>query len=262
MVNLLPILIVVSVAMIPAYADYGLNGVGYATSDQQISDTSIDLKLDSTKVALQGGLQIGDQIHSLKNIDLSFFQNSKIFRLGATSNDGLEIRGTGRLVTSSSHGSIYQMNGLAIKDDASQRLNLSLVLTQSESKIQTEAKEKQDVLLLVKHFNRVQWKNLYKFTAKTFDPKSNHLSNFDQTSGYVKGVGITAKITDPLGNVIKISNGTTTKFGYYEDRLLIPDNARTGPYVLNVTAYGENYKTTSKELTFFVIPLGTNPTAE
>ncbi len=258
------VLIVISMAMAPIYADYGLDGVGYTISDRQIQDTSISLKLDSAMVVLQGGsLQIGAQLHSLTNADLSFFQNSKIFRLGATSNDGLEVTGTGRLVTSNSHGSIYQMTGLAIKDDTSQRMTLSLMFAKSESDAQqTKVKEKQDVLLLVKHFNRVQWKNLYKFTVKTFDPKSNPLSNFDQASGYIAGVGITAKVTDPLGNIIKISNGTTTEFGYYEDRLIIPDNARTGPYLLNVTAYGENYKATSEELTFFVIPLGTNPTAE
>jgi uncharacterized protein YfaS (alpha-2-macroglobulin family) len=59
---------------------------------------------------------------------------------------------------------------------------------------------------------------------------------------------------DPLGNAVKSFTGQTQKFGYYEDSFLIPDNARLGTWKLNVTASGDQFKTTSKEFVFFVDP--------
>jgi uncharacterized protein YfaS (alpha-2-macroglobulin family) len=115
--------------------------------------------------------------------------------------------------------------------------------------------------LLVDHYNRVEWKHQYKFVVRSFDPQLNTNYEFYKTSGYLEGVHISAKITDPLGNVIKISNGITQKFGYYEDSIIIQDNARTGNYVLSVTASGKDFNTSTKELAFLVVPLSSTDTA-
>jgi hypothetical protein len=51
----------------------------------------------------------------------------------------------------------------------------------------------------------------------------------------------------------------TQKFGYYEDSVIIPDNARTGIYKLVVTVSGEKHQSITKEFTFVVFPLNTRP---
>jgi hypothetical protein len=172
----------------------------------------------------------------------------------------MTIKMNGKLVTSNDDGSIYQLNGYADEKDGSHKLILHVVIA-PESTIHGSSDDKQNILLLVDHYDRVEWKSQYKFIVKTYDPKSNPMSSFHLNSGFLEGVQIRAMITDPLGNTIKVSDGMTKKFGYYEDTLIIPDNARTGLYTLNVTASGEKFNTTTKELTFLVIPLLPPPTA-
>lgn len=248
--------------------DYLLVGTGYGISQNVVHDTTIQLALkipDGQEVILQSGqVLLGDGSHSIKNLDLSFLRNGKLFRINAVSNDDLTVKGMGRLVTSNEDGSIYQITARATKENTSQKIILLATLMQDKTiqaqttQAETEPEQKQDVLLLVEHHNRVEWKSQYKFVVRTFDSQLNANYEFYKTSGYLEGVQISAKITDPLGNVIKVSNGTTQKFGYYEDSIIIQDNARTGNYVLNVTASGKNFNTSTKELTFLVIPLSTD----
>ncbi len=251
-----------------ANTEYLLVGTGYGISQNTVHDTTIQLALmimNGQDVMLQSGhILLGDDSHSIKNLDLSFLRNGKLFRINAVSNDDLTIKGMGRLITSNEDGSIYQITARTTKENTSQKIILLATLMQDKTtqaqipQAQTELIQKQDVLLLVEHYDRVEWKSQYKFAVRTFDPQLNTNHEFHKTSGYLEGASISAKITDPLGNVIKVSNGVMQKFGYYEDDLLIPDNARTGNYVLNVTVSGKNFNTSTKELTFFVIPLSTD----
>ncbi|MGQ0771745.1 MAG: hypothetical protein ACT4NT_03110 [Nitrososphaerota archaeon] len=243
-------------------ADYLLVGTGYEISQNTVHDTTIQLALkimNGQEVILQSGqILSGDGSHSIKNLDLSFLRNGKLFRINAVSNDDLTVKGMGKLITSNEDGSIYQITARTTKENTSQKIILLATLMQDKiTQAQTESVHKQDVLLLVEHYDRVEWMSQYKFVVRTFDPQLNTNYEFYKVSGYLEGVQISAKITDPLGNVIKVSNGTTQKFGYYEDSIIIQDNARTGNYVLNVTTSGENFNTSTKELTFFVIPLST-----
>ncbi|NDF46820.1 MAG: hypothetical protein EB158_01210 [Nitrosopumilaceae archaeon] len=128
-------------------------------------------------------------------------------------------------------------------------------LQQIQSISPEESTSAKDLLLLAKQNNRVQWKDLYKFTIRAFDKQSNPQSDFNTNTGYVNGVQISVTVKDTVGNVVKTTTGTTQKFGYYEDSILIPDNARTGVYTVTVTASAKNYHTITKSLSFTVIPL-------
>lgn len=243
-------------------ANYSFAGSGYVISKGNVHDVVIDLALENNggKLAFKNGnILMGTESHSINDLSLSLSRNGKTIEIDAVADDTI-IKMTGKLVASNENGSIYQLSGRADGKNYSQRLVLHALIA-PEKTTQAASIGKQEVLLLVEHYNRVEWKSQYKFIVKTFDPKLNPTANFHMTSGFLEGIKIHAAVMDPLGNTIKTSEGVTTKLGYYQDTLIIPDNARTGIYILNVTASGENFKTTSKELTFLVIPLLSPPTA-
>jgi hypothetical protein len=245
--------------------DYFLSASGYKISDDAASKMTLDFQLEmvspANPILRQGTLVLDDEERTIESFNLILYRDGRLFRLNAESDD-LTIRANGRMLASNQEGSIYQLSGATTKDGVSERFLLVAILkpiegqkTESAEMLpEKEQVEKKDALVLVQHVDRVEWMGLYKFTVRTFDPLLNSFSDFYKTSGYLEGVPISAKITDPLGNVIETSSGETQKFGYYEASLLIPDNSRTGAYVLNVTVSGEKFKASSKELTFFVTP--------
>gem|GEM_PF-3770242 len=241
--------------------DYFLSASGYKISDDTANKMTLDFQLEMTSpanpVLRQGILVLDGEERAIEDFNLVFYRDGRLFRLNAESDD-LTIRANGRMLASNQEGSIYQLSGATTRDGVSERFLLVAILKPIEAQktvgFAAILPEKEDVLILVRHVDRVEWMGLYKFTVRTFDPQLNSFSDFYKTSGYLEGVPISAKITDPLGNVIETSSGETQKFGYYESSFLIPDNSRTGAYVLNVTASGEKFKASSKELTFFVTP--------
>jgi hypothetical protein len=247
--------------------DYFLSASGYKISNDAANKMTLDFQLEMTSpanpVLRQGTLVLDDKERAIENFNLIFYRDGRLFRLNAESDD-LTIRANGRMLVSNQEGSIYQLSGATTRDGVSERFLLVAILKPIEEQKTVDfaailpeketVAEKEDVLVLVRHVDRVEWMGLYKFTVRTFDPLLNSFSDFYKTSGYLEGVPISAKITDPLGNVIETSSGETQKFGYYEASLLIPDNSRTGAYVLNVTVSGEKFKASSKEMTFFVTP--------
>lgn len=251
-----------SIFVVPAQSisestDYVISGSGYGILRNSVHDVTIELLLkgDGNTVVFQNGqILIDSQVRSIRDLSLTLLQNGKAIEISGVTNDSIDISAKGRLAASNGGGSIYQLIGQTNDKNNSQKLILSVVLAPERTASQTSSGDKQDVLLLVDHYARVEWKSPYKFIVKTFDPKLNPTSNFNTVYGSIDGVKIHAKITDPLGNTFKISEGVTQKFGYYEDIILIPDNARTGNYVLNVTASGDKFNTVTKELTFLVIP--------
>jgi hypothetical protein len=233
-------------------------GNGYGIIGNMVQDAMIELALnkDDDKITFQSGqLLLGNEIHTIKKYDMTYSKGNKFFTIDAVTNDGITISGKGKLVSSNEGGLIYQLSGKASKDNYSHKLDMHALLMPEKTIKQAELVDKKDILLLVEHYNRVEWKSQYEFVVRTFDPALNPTSDFHASSGYLEKIKIHAKMLDPLGSVIKVSEGVTQKFGYYEDSIVIPDNARTGNYVLNVTAAGENFKTVSKELVFTVIPL-------
>ncbi|MFY9301222.1 MAG: hypothetical protein WAO91_08545 [Candidatus Nitrosotenuis sp.] len=252
------LIVMIPIQSYSASASYVFIGNGYGTIGNMVQDAMIELALsrDGDKITFQSGqILLGNEIHTIKKYDMLYSKNNKSFTINAVTNDGITIKGKGKLVASNEGGLIYQLSGKTSKDNNSQKLAMYAMLMPQKTIKQTELDDKKDILLLVKHYDRVEWKNPYKFVVRTFDPALNPGSDFYASSGYLEKIRIHARVIDPLGSTIKVSDGITQKFGYYEDSVVIQDNARTGNYVLNVTASGENFKTVSKELTFVVIPL-------
>lgn len=248
-----------------------MEGAGYGISDKETEFVEIQLYLGPSKRVLQDGhLQISDKVYSIESLNLSFYRSEKIFRINAVAENDSAFTGIGRLILSNQDGSVYLLSGKLDNNGVTEKIILYTILKEGslpqtqnditeedqmeEQGFATVLPDKKDVLLLVKHTDRVEWLNSYKFTARTFDPKENTFSNFDKTSGYLEGVEISADVTDPLGNIVKTFAGKTQKFGYYEGSFLIPDNARVGTWKLNITASGDQFKTTNKEFVFFVDP--------
>ena len=266
---ILPIF-VLSILYVQSYAqetDYVLSASGYRVSDDAAGAMTLDFQLgmanQANPVLRHGQLVIGDGEQTIEKFNLAFYRDGRLFRLSAESDD-TTIRANGRLLVSNQEGSIYHLSGATITDGVLEKFLLIAILKPFEEQKTVEfaavlpekdiVQEKKDVLVLVRHTDRVEWRGLYKFTVRAFDPLLNQFSDFYKTSGYVEGVKVSAKITDPLGNVLETLSGDTKKFGYYEGSFLIPDNSRTGAYVLNVTIADEKFKTSSEELTFFVTP--------
>ena len=236
--------------------DYALVGNGYGILGDTVREIMIKLTLknyDGKMVFQNGQATLGNENYTIKKLDMSFLQNGKLIKINAVTNDDITVKATGKLVTSNKDGSIYQLSGQA-NNKSSQKLIILATLLLEKTTPQTTTTDKQDILLLVKHYDRVEWKSPYKFVVRAFDPKLNPTSDFSITSGYLEGIKISAKVIDPSGKTLKASDGFTQKYGYYEDTIIIPDNARTGNYALNVTASGKNFNTVTKELTFVVIP--------
>jgi hypothetical protein len=265
----IPIL-ALAILFVPSYAqeaDYLLSASGYKISDDAASKMTLDLQLEMSSpanpVLQQGTFVLDGEDHTVENFNLIFYRDTRLFRLNVESED-LTIRANGRMLASNQEGSIYHLSGAVMRDGVSERFLLTAILKPVEEQKTVDfaatlpeedvVTEKEDVLVLVKHTDRVEWMGLYQFTVRTFDPLLNSFSDFYKTSGYLEGVPISATITDPLGNVIETLGDKTQKFGYYDGSFLIPDNSRTGAYVLNVTVSGEKFKTSSKEMTFFVSP--------
>lgn len=245
-------------------SDFVLAGSGYGATnkgDIQVMSMQASLSIpESGQATFQSGQFLsGGDARLIKDMSLSLSNNKKSLRLSASSDD-FTLSASGRLVLSAGDSLIYNLKG---KTSDTKSFSIFAVLKQDKPKEVVQESQKsvqKDLLLLVKQYDRVEWKNQYKFTVRTFDPKSNTLSDFNSSSG-LEGITISADVTNPLGEKIKTFSGMTQKFGYYEGSLIIPDNARTGIYILNVTASDKDYKTTSKEFTFVVIPLSTGPTA-
>lgn len=263
--------------------NFVLEGSGFGTVHKAIEGASLQTMLQIPKdgkiVFESGQFLFGDETYSIKDMNLSLFYNKKFIRLVANSNDAMSITASGRLVASAGDDMIYHINGKTSRQSNNEGFSLFAVLKQNPLQNDEDPgifgilpkdvpmqniddlAPKQDLLLLVKQYDRVEWKNPYKFTVKTFDPAQNPLFDFYKTSGYLNDIQISAMVRNPIGEIIKTSNGMTQKFGYYEDSIIIPDNARAGTYTLNVTASGKNYVPVTKEFQFIVIPAYSGPTA-
>ena len=104
--------------------------------------------------------------------------------------------------------------------------------------------------ILVDHYDYVTKGYEYRFEVKAFDSKIYNGNNFEEFRGKLDNVHVTASIL--LGNEVKKTFDGFTKYGIFEDGVLI--NVFTWPqgkYTLKVNTDFEG-KTSSKELEFFV----------
>lgn len=246
-----------------ADSDFTLDATGFSKINGKVEPASLHLSLvisdSGMPVFGNGQISLGNDPHSIDSAGIVLSNNKRLIRLNAET-ENYSISASGRTVLSAGDNIVYQLNGKT-SDGSTFSVFARLKPSPTIPVIsEPQPAEKDEILLLVKHTERVQWKSTYKFTVRTLDPKTNPLADFATSSGYLDKVKISAIVTNPLGNIIKTSSGETSKFGYFDDSVIIPDNARTGIYKLAVTASGENYQSTTREFTFVVIPLNTSPT--
>lgn len=258
-------------AMMPAISyseilDYEVHGWGYGLTDI-ITDASLQLDLmretNSNRATFeQGQISVGDNAQQISRLDMIFLQNERILRISGSMSDGTMVAATGRLLAINEHGAIYDLRGNVVKNDVLEKIFLYVTLqqrqkTESSPEIAEDANviARQDALLLVKHNDVVEWKSKYEFTARVFDPNTNLGSNFYHSFGFLKGVKITAKITNPAGNLINTINGTTDSAGYFVGSMIIPDNSLRGAYRLDIQIADDAFQTKSEQLFFTVIPV-------
>lgn len=251
--------------------DYTLYGWGYAVSSDIVSaHIQLDLKdaTGSQATFEQGYLVLDEKNYPFNGLDFVFLQDQRMVKINGMA-DGVSFTATGRLAALHQDGAIYDLKGHIIKDNVPQRLFLSTILVQAEpttemalpvpdnneTDVTGNDSEKQDILLLVRHKNAVQWMDRYDFTVRVFDPPSNPSLNFYHNFGFIEGIGVSAKITDPVGREIRTINGTTDNTGYFTGSVIIPDNSFPGSYVLDVSVQGDGFATKSQQLFFQVIQL-------
>lgn len=206
--QLLLLVALVGVLLIPAHAysqesqNFVLAGSGFGMMDKSIEGASLQALLEipnGGKVVFENGqFLLGDETHFIKDMNLSLFYNKKFIRLVANSDDDLSITASGKLVASAGNDLIYSINGKTSEQNNGEGFSLFAVLKQNtigkelgipgilpkDIPIQDidDLAPKQDLLILVKQYDRVQWKNQYKFTIKTFDPGLNPLLDFYKSS--------------------------------------------------------------------------------
>jgi hypothetical protein len=261
---LIAVVSVLGVLVQESYADsdYTLDAAGFGRINDKIDTASLQLFLQvpdsGTSIFVNGKISLGNNLNSIDNASISFSGNKRTVLLNAETKN-YSITASGKMILSSGDNSVYRLSGETSDGSTFSTLaRLKPYLTEPAVFESTTAKK--DLLLLIKHTQRVEWKSPYKFTARTLDPKANTSPDFAASSGYLEGINISATVTNSLGDIIKTSNGKTSKFGYYNDSVIIPDNARTGIYRLTVVASGDGYQSMTREFTFVVNPLNTRPT--
>jgi len=91
--------------------------------------------------------------------------------------------------------------------------------------------------LLVKHTERLYWKESYLITVRVFDAELNRFNEFDQNWGYITGIDILVEIFNGQDELLTSLSGQTGKTGYYEAQSFVPDKLNPrGVYTVNVTA--------------------------
>jgi plastocyanin len=103
---------------------FSLTGNGYATSNNVISDTNIDLSFLTTKTKntvgfnfQSGTLTVEERELTISDFSGSVFSNGKIFRFTSTasdSDDEFTLKALGRLVDKTTTDSIYSLSGTLV----------------------------------------------------------------------------------------------------------------------------------------------------
>ena len=253
-VFLAALMILLVLVQIPAFADSVLSGNGFGIISNAVQSISIQTLLvqDHGQSKIQNGtININGDSFQISAANLSLSNNKKTLQFNANTSD-FTLGASGKLVMTAGSDSIYYVIG---KMSDGNSFSAFVKLQQIQSTPPGEPKSTKDLLILTKQSDRVQWKDLYKFMIRAFDKQSNSKSDFNTDAGYLNGVQISVTVKDTVGNVVKTTTGTTQKFGYYENSILIPDNARTGVYTVIITASAKDYPIVTKSLSFTVIPL-------
>ncbi len=91
--------------------------------------------------------------------------------------------------------------------------------------------------LLVKHTDRLFWRDSYLITVRVFDAELNRSNEFDQNWGFIPGIDILVEIFNGQDELLQTISGQTGNTGFFESQSFVPDRLNPrGVYTVNVTA--------------------------
>lgn len=103
--------------------------------------------------------------------------------------------------------------------------------------------------MIVSNPNSVQYKHTFSFDVIAIN--NEIASKKDQR---IQDVTISAKITNPIDELVQYWSGVTDKYGKFEGAFFVPDNTMLGLYTLEIVADLERYTTNTKSIPFYVTP--------
>lgn len=138
------------------------------------------------------------------------------------------------LMTTGVHtsGITYNFNGAMMNNGNSVPVTFTASLTNPAKQPVTNVMPTQNIqstpapgipmLMLTTHNDQVYMAYQYNLVVKIFDPQSNPQKIFDQFTGGIPNVNITATILDPNNRIIGQSIGKTDNKGIYQDGITMP----------------------------------------
>lgn len=223
-----------------------MQGIGYGMSKNivEVADVQIQLKIDENQEITfeKGRILLDAIIHTIKDMDLSFYGGAnKFFKIDGTTDDGLKITGTGKLVLLNQNGMVYEIRGVITKQNFTEKIILYVSVQPSNESLQTDLKEsitKPDLVMLTKQDFRNYWNENYDIFVKVFDKKINPNPTFDQSLGTVNGAMVNVTLTHEDGSQTKKISGITDKHGYWNGKQYFVENlSKPGRYFVNAVVY-------------------------
>ena len=195
-----------------------------------------------------GELIVFDQKIDLSQADIYYMANGNAIVIKSLNHD-LNVVMYARASTNLD----YLINTYLITDGLFEKIQIEANFTVNSEIISLTSitEDKPKIHFLIDQYDRVYNKNNYKFFVKTFDKSIYSGNNFQNFQGKIDGVGISAIITDPNGDV-KADFSGITEYGIYEGVVYVPENLwQRGWYTLDlVIEYDDKFQ--FEQLTFYV----------
>ncbi len=255
--------------------DYVLQGFGYGVLENTVAKISIQANLTQAEknkpITFQNGQAVlGDGVHPITDLKVTFLQNQRSIKLVAMIDDGISINIAGRLAASNQHDSIFQVRGNIDEKNSSDKvyyfLSLKQIIKSQSEKTghdvliekQVMPRQKKELTMEVNHIFRNYWNENYKVFVKVFDKSINPRPNFDDYFGTLNGIQINVTLANLDGTSKYAFGGVTKNNGYWEGSQYLPENiSKPGKYNVTVVATrGDDV--TSKSLTMFLIGTPSN----
>ncbi len=266
---LLLILLIGILVLMPSQANseptsYEMKLVGFSISDSIIAKISGDIDLSQNKLIMKKGkITIGIDSFSVQNFTINSMNNGKLVKVSVMTDDH-SVNLTGRLISQTGLGEIYEMRGIITSDTYSDRVVLIASIKQksvpdivtqttlneskeliskpqieSDDSTKTPLKPKKELVVAFKHDERNYWNDNYDVYVKVFDKKINPNPKFDDFKGLIKNTIVITEIVDQNGKKYTLSG--KSHYGEWHGTKYFPENVSfPGKYIVNITAVYEN----------------------
>ena len=154
---------------------------------------------------------------------------------------------------------LYKFTGFLIGKKGMTNVKLDLYVVGANSHIMAKSNtltqktmQSNQIILVVKSFDRVTVGYGYEFSAKAFDKKLNPTGDYEEKIGKIPGVNISVVFKDKDNNILKTFNGVTDSQGYYSDSERIVNYLPNVTYQVIFNATKSGYLSDSVTKTVFV----------